>query len=219
MEYSFKEYIESREGVMLSCFVATIVILKKTNLIKYRRGYSIPLSIGSAIIGGKASDWVPNWMKPYVSAGILGVSVIGLVYKRITNYDNDDDTSFSDDSNSNSDTESQSNTITESEQKLLDRISYTTYPKIKKEDIGLIIDIVEVISDIRVISTVEKLYLNNKDTHGKLVADIIDAAKAYRSLNLNKIKGVFVHDDKIGYVLITTSSVVDNDDVMSIRID
>jgi len=231
MEYSLKEYIESREGIMVSCFVATMVILKKSNLIKYPRGYSIPISMGSAMIGYKVSDWIPNWLKSYVSTGVLSLSFVGLIYKRITNYDNDDDTSFSEESDdtvsdksqpqsqTQTQTQPQPKTITEAEQKLLDRISYTTHPKIKIEDIGLIIDIEDAISDNKVIHTVEKLYLDNKDTHGKLVADIIDVAKTYRSLNLSKIKGVFVHDDKIGYVLITTNSVTNNDDVMKIRID
>lgn len=77
----FVNFIRSDEAIPVACFVSSIALLPKRDLVEHPVGSVFFGVIGSAFVGKMFNWFTPDKMKPYVVVGILGLTMFGLFHR------------------------------------------------------------------------------------------------------------------------------------------
>lgn len=215
---TIKAFLSTKEGLLVACFVAGITAFNKYNVTHYPIRSIFQSVFGATITSNILWFFTPEPLRLYASSGILGLSFIGLIHK-IFKRNTPDSSDSSDCSNVNRPKafikiNYKTDKLTDNELALY-RVSYSTHKKLQNDGVTISID--DKLTKENILSIIEtssaegkSITLNNTEILRKVLNGL--------DCDLPKIKGIFIHDSDVGYIMINTNT-VDNETIASIRID
>lgn len=229
---TLKEFLGTEQGLTIACFVACLSSLRKKTVIEHPIGSVLSGVIGAGITSRIFSLFTPITMRSYATAGIFGLSILGLISKIFTKDLPESPSSLSlktkQSSSKYSDTllggpfiklkyknsSTPPYSLPQSQTPVTDtyRVSYSVHKKLDNQGKNLTCE--------GILTTDKILILFNQECYSDsvIIKNVEMIRKILDEMDLSQTHGVFIHGRKCGYMMIT-SDIVDTNLVVSINID
>lgn len=236
-------FIKSEEAIPVVCFLSSLSLLPKRDLINYPVGSVFVSVVGSTFIGKIFGWFTPDKMKPHIAVGILGLTIVSACHRFLnrrnvsskSSVDNGisifsspliNITYMTSESGTQTDvrfpwsrsSELNLNHVTDNSEDLM-RVSYSIHRIIENTGLDLTTD-EKLGRDVVIRLLDENKEKLNQAVRGLDVRKLICRLLSNKNADLESMKGLYIHGIDIGYVMIrTTSTDVSGDVVMSININ
>lgn len=214
---SFLNFLTTEEGVISSCFVASMLSLSKIDITEHPILSMMFATVGSVSGGTWLNIVAPRNVRPVICAGVIGISCLGLYYKyqKALTQTLALDQGQGQRQESTQEIKSCPRSLVPSKE--MSRVSYRVHQFLKNMGPDHMVPERTLTVDL-VIKTLE----DNREKIDKKVFNALETIRAVLGdpeTSIEFLQGIFIHGHNAGYVMIRTGTFFNkNDKILGINI-